>query len=281
VARNAVSYAAGSLILSSCASATSIALALRAAGRAGGRSSCAASCGCFCWFVPKILREYYSDGLLINYTDHIPMKLIDLIMGSKIPSVWLNTRRAADCIHPDDLDLSYRATRHLLSRGYRRIAYADYSHGDLVIADAHYSARERLEGYRRAMTEAGLAPRVIREKRRPRAPRRSLHALLAGAGRSSGGGRGLQRTRRAAGLAISLDLRLTRPVEVVCFGNEQVRLVSRAIPTMLVPQKRMGQEAVDMLLQKTQDPSARLAPRPVPFDFVDETGELAATETIT
>ena len=53
-----------------------------------------------------------------------------------------------DCIVGDDLDGAVQATRHLLAHGHRRIAFL----GD---ATTLQTARVRLEGYRRAMAEAG------------------------------------------------------------------------------------------------------------------------------
>lgn len=62
------------------------------------------------------------------------------------PGTWsltLNNREAA-----------YRATRYLLEKGHRQVAHISSHRGGTDV-------RERLLGYRKAMREAGLAPRVV------------------------------------------------------------------------------------------------------------------------
>lgn len=54
-------------------------------------------------------------------------------------------------VSADDVTASYETTRHLLSLGHQRIAFLS---GQLVAP----WAQERLEGYRRALREAGLVP---------------------------------------------------------------------------------------------------------------------------
>jgi len=53
--------------------------------------------------IPKILRQAYADALLINYTDHIPEKMVQILRTHQVPSVWLNTRQPFNCVRPDDL----------------------------------------------------------------------------------------------------------------------------------------------------------------------------------
>jgi DNA-binding LacI/PurR family transcriptional regulator len=45
-------------------------------------------------YVPRILREWSVDGLLINYIAGIPDKMIELIGRYQIPSVWLNSAKS-------------------------------------------------------------------------------------------------------------------------------------------------------------------------------------------
>ena len=53
--------------------------------------------------IPKILRQACADALLINYTDHIPEKMVQILRTHQVPSVWLNTRQPFNCVRPDDL----------------------------------------------------------------------------------------------------------------------------------------------------------------------------------
>ncbi|GAA5335187.1 MULTISPECIES: LacI family DNA-binding transcriptional regulator [Thermus] len=54
----------------------------------------------------------------------------------------------------DNREAAYRATRYLLEKGHRHIAHISSHRGGADV-------RERLQGYRKAMREAGLAPRVV------------------------------------------------------------------------------------------------------------------------
>src|SRR6185295_16580276 len=81
-------------------------------------------------FVPKILRQWMADGLLINYHVDVPQRMIELIHEHGIPSVWINTKQKSDCAFPDDLGASREATEKLLALGHRRIFYADLGLAD-------------------------------------------------------------------------------------------------------------------------------------------------------
>ena len=59
-------------------------------------------------------------------------------------------RIAADCVIEDDLGGARLATTHLLDHGHRRIAFI----GDSIRAP---TTRQRLQGYREALAEAGVA----------------------------------------------------------------------------------------------------------------------------
>jgi DNA-binding LacI/PurR family transcriptional regulator len=111
-------------------------------------------------YVPKMFREWSSDGVLINYNDHIPEKMEELIQKSKIPSVWINTKRASDCVHPDDFGGGKLAVEYLHSLGHTRIAYMHMRWGQ-DLKDAHYSVVDRLGGYLAGMREAGLKSMVV------------------------------------------------------------------------------------------------------------------------
>jgi DNA-binding LacI/PurR family transcriptional regulator len=78
-------------------------------------------------FVPRILREYGSDGLLVNYNTRIPPRMETLLDAHNLPSVWINVRRDSDCVYPDDLQAGRQAAERLLALGHRRIAFVDYT----------------------------------------------------------------------------------------------------------------------------------------------------------
>ncbi len=108
-------------------------------------------------FMPRILREYVSDGLLINYHLDIPKRMIDLIRVNEVPAVWINVKQPENSVYPDDVAAGRLATEYLLARGHRDIAMMDYA----PLPTSHYSRTDRFAGYAATMRAAGLTPRLL------------------------------------------------------------------------------------------------------------------------
>ncbi len=220
-------------------------------------------------FVPKILAQQMSDGLLINYTDHIPDKMIELIRHHDIPSIWLNSRQENDCVYPDDFDAGYRATRQLIALGHRRIVYVDWTWGRRQLAEAHYSIIDRQAGYEKAMIEARLKPDVVRADDRLARYDRCDAALrlLRGPDRPTAiiayGQRivlPITAAVRLAGLKVGVD------VSVLTFSDQIVFDGVQDIATYLVPQQDMGEAAVRKLVQRIST-NSRVDPVALPFGY--------------
>ena len=105
--------------------------------------------------LPRILREWTIDGLLINYLQDFRPELIHAIVEHQIPSLWVNVRIEADCVHPDDQGSTRAAVEHLAALGHRHIAYLTFNHSN------HYSHPDRLAGYEQGMRAIGREPRVL------------------------------------------------------------------------------------------------------------------------
>ncbi len=230
-------------------------------------------------FVPKALREWQSDGLLINYHKSLPEHLQQLIDRHGIPSVFLNLDADHDSVRPDDRGAGRAATEHLLALGHRRIWYVGYSYRRDKF---HYSELERQDGYADAMLDAGLKPTCI-DYYHPELGTRLL----------------LDAWRRAL---IATD----RPTAVVCYANDlDLSVVHHAatlaglivprdlslvtfdgspavgaigIDTWLVPEAEVGRIGFKMLQQKIRQPKRMLAGRKVPFTH--EPGESVAPPSV-
>jgi len=226
-------------------------------------------------FVPKILREWLVDALLINYTDHIPPAMLEIIEAHHIPSVWLNTKLDANCVHPDDFRAARELTAWLIGLGHRDIAYEDYAHYEAELAAAHYSARDRLEGYRQAMRDAGLAPRKLGDRSDLAesggrdstvvASRRWLAAEDQPTAVVSYGG-GAYPVLLAAQ---SLGLSVPRDLTVASFGDRQLDVCGIDVPTMVIDHRTIAEEAVRMVLKLMDAPGESLAPVAVPTRLQD------------
>jgi DNA-binding LacI/PurR family transcriptional regulator len=225
-------------------------------------------------YLPKFLRTLMADGLLINYTNNLPPHLVEAARHGRIPAVWINTIRPADCVYTDSRAAAVRATEHLINLGHRRIAYLDAgwirdSNGEL-----HYSVGDRLAGYRQAMNAAGMAPielryeigklsfndeiqrarAWIRQHNRPTALLCYWHNALAG-------------LVRAAWLE---GLRLPRDLSIATFGGEAARGSALRVSTMVEPEYEVGRHATEVLLRKMAKPRSKQPPRVLGFAWHDQ-----------
>jgi len=218
-------------------------------------------------YVPKALRELLADGLLINYHFGIPPRMAELIEQHHIPAVWINTKRAWDCVHIDDLQAGRLATEHLLKLGHRRIAYVDYAHALDELDQVHYSAIDRAAGYEEAMQQVGLPSRVIW------LPSKSLDTKhleftrewLAEPDRPTGLVMYSALPAGAIALAAtSFGLRVPQDISMVSVDWPRTKPFGLEM-TVTMPQiAEMGRAAVRMLLEKIEAPGKRLRPRAIP-----------------
>jgi LacI family transcriptional regulator len=107
------------------------------------------------WECLKVLQALRCDGILLIMAPEGPThsRRRTQMQQLKLPIVYLDRAPdfEADIVVADNLHSSQEAVRHLLTLGHRRIGVVA---ADLAVA-VH---RERLEGYRRAMQDAGVTP---------------------------------------------------------------------------------------------------------------------------
>jgi LacI family transcriptional regulator len=108
------------------------------------------------------------DGLIIagapEHLDGPIHKIIKRLREKRTPVVQLYRPMFPDApvVMTDDRQTGRLATRHLLELGHRRIAHVTHSfYDDLELPGQYADARNRFEGYREAMLDAGLEPRVV------------------------------------------------------------------------------------------------------------------------
>ncbi|MFA9480334.1 LacI family DNA-binding transcriptional regulator [Phycisphaerales bacterium AB-hyl4] len=111
-------------------------------------------------FVPRMLREWCSDGLLVDFVG-VPSEMEQLISDSQVPTVWINRKRHHDTVRPDDFQAGQLAAETLLALGHRRIAYVQLLHSALKLPQLHYSVTDRIEGFQTSVQAAGLKSEVI------------------------------------------------------------------------------------------------------------------------
>jgi LacI family transcriptional regulator len=209
-------------------------------------------------YVPRILREWSVDGLLINYIVDIPDKMIELIQRYQIPSVWLNAKLESDCVYPDEFEAAQRACKYLLSMRHRRIAYADYWNS------VHYSTVDRRDGYLRAMRSARLKPQIIGNPHQSlqtewlslsnewlRLPERPTAVITYEA----------DRALPIFCAALKLGLDVPRDLSILSFHDMRVVTVGTPLTTMEIPMVQVGAVAVEMVNEKIRSPGVSLPAR--------------------
>jgi LacI family transcriptional regulator len=224
-------------------------------------------------FVPKILRQWMCDGLLIDYINDIPQRLIDLIAHYGIPSIWINAKRPEDSVYPDDFGGASLATRRLLELGHRQIAYLRFATG-YTTANRHYSEIDRRDGYMSAMCMAGVEPRVIGDGEvLPRHQVRELvRQLLSSPDRPTAlVTYGDDEAGQVVMAATALGLSLPGDLSLVSFSGRPMDFGGILISTMLLPEREMGRQAVGMLTRKIEAPNAPLPAKLLPLTLAEGT----------
>lgn len=201
--------------------------------------------------LPRILREWATDGLLINYLEAVPDKMRQLIDEHRIPTVWLNIKRDTDSVYCDDHAAAVSATEHLIELGHQRIAYLAMG------VSGHYSKADRQAGYTQAMTAAGLKPDVHQWQA-------SVHASHRAA--ESRGWLEAQSPRPTAVLAygqgdalplftaaLQLGLRVPEDLSIATFHPGALSLPGLNITTWCMPAAELGRAGVEMLIKRIAD----------------------------
>jgi LacI family transcriptional regulator len=224
-------------------------------------------------YVPKILRTLMADGMLINYTMHLPEHLVEIVEQRQLPAIWINTVREHDAVYPRNQEAARSVTERLLSIGHRRIAYVDLCHSFEEVRSSHFSAVHRFQGYAYAMKQAGLAPWEIRPDkscldfgsevafatqllRRPDRPTAMVcyFSIFVPA---------LVRAALEAGVRVPQDL------SIVTFAPENHREQALMVSAMVEPHYRMGQEAVRALQVKIKQSGESVPPRMPDFQWLE------------
>jgi LacI family transcriptional regulator len=97
-----------------------------------------------------LFRSRQVDGMLIYPTSHKQLDHIRLLRRANYPVVLLvgDPDSGVDAVSVDDRRGAYKATRHLIETGHRRIGIIDGANP--------LGNREKRDGYEQALTEAGV-----------------------------------------------------------------------------------------------------------------------------
>lgn len=212
--------------------------------------------------LPRILREWAVDGLLINYIQDFPAELEQAMEEQRLPTVWVNLKRAGDCVYPADEEAAFDATSKLIAQGHRRVAYLTGNWS------GHYSHPDRRRGYERAMDAAGLKPQVPHWGRLvPRAERAALvRTVLAAEDRPTAaltyeGDDAIAVLTAAQGLG----LQIPRDLSLIGIHDRPLDFSGRDLSTWVIPAAALASRAVALLAAKIDQPDRIQPPSAIPF----------------
>ncbi|MES2464445.1 MAG: LacI family DNA-binding transcriptional regulator [Armatimonadota bacterium] len=225
-------------------------------------------------YLPHTMNDLSVDGVLINRHEGTAPPFLEQIHKLRIPAIFLNVKQEFDCVHPDDLDGGRLATEHLLRLGHERILYVDTDDP----GNKHYSKTDRRTGYESAMRAAGKTPHVsLLPLDWQDAEQRSMDKRVAAAQTL------LQHRDRPTAIiayelteamaviraAYAVGLKIPEDLSLIQFHHWFDDRVFLPVQTVSNAMDRVGQKAVEMLLQKIESPETPFPASIVPVAMLD------------
>jgi LacI family transcriptional regulator len=225
-------------------------------------------------YLPHTMRELSVDGMIINRHLGFSEPYLNRIHRFGIPAVFLNVKQEYDCVHPDDLMGGRIGVEFLLQLGHERIAYIDTEEPE----NRHYSKQDRRAGYEQAMQGAGKTPQVaLFPKACPLPGQSGTDPRVEAARRLL-----TQQNRPTAILAYEiaeamavvhaahlLRIRIPQDLSLVQFHHRIDLRYFIPIQTVSNAMTEVGMEAVEMLLEKIENPQTTLPARVVPVKMLE------------
>lgn len=218
-------------------------------------------------YMAHILQSLSADGLLVNYKWHPPPALIELIDRFHLPVVWVADRYPYDSVYPDLYNGTREATRRAIDLGHHRIAHLGVRQAGKEyepLEHIHYSVSDCRESYNETMREAGLELWPIELQKDPA----GLDNALARPDRPTAVVcRGVHAANRAMLAAAQAGLRVPADISIIPVCHETGHHLGVKTAQVLMPSAALGEAAVDMLMQKIENPGAALPSRAIPMEW--------------
>jgi LacI family transcriptional regulator len=204
-----------------------------------------------------LLRSGRLDGIVLRLVQESPITdpLLEMIASVGIPCVCIERPG-----HPqfdfctvtfDDLGGAYKATSYLIKKGHRRIAHLQ--------GDPRYAtARDRREGYKRALADAGLpqdAALILGDTWEPKDAARATDQFL-GLDSPPTAIFAANDTFAFAAIEVLRMRGLQVPDDMAIVGFDDIPLaqeVTPALTSVRIPLVELGQRAANMVLRLVDD----------------------------
>ncbi|GHH58748.1 MAG: LacI family DNA-binding transcriptional regulator [Gammaproteobacteria bacterium] len=207
--------------------------------------------------VLSTLMEHTPTGFILSPAEGSDAQQLQQVLGAHANVLLFNRELAGaewDFLTLDNRNGAYMATRHLIERGHRRIAFFG---GHATSSSCHH----RRAGYQQALAEAGLQanPQWLIES----APNRLEAAARTGelfAGSEHPSAAVCYNDTVALGLMLGLTSRGIRPGgDFAVTGFDDISEAAMAVPpltTLTADPRERGRQAAALLLQRVENPDA-------------------------
>jgi LacI family transcriptional regulator len=202
--------------------------------------------------LPRLFEQHGASlsGVVILGGGDIGMSIIEQVLQERLPAVLVDTdthKPLIDSIMPDYVNGASEATRYLIDKGYRRIAFIQGSM-------KYRSLVERFHGYVAGLVDAGLPvdPALIQPSISSGVPNkgyREMKALIASGTPFDAVVCASDRTALNA-LDALREARIRVPQDIALIGFDNVAQASHTTPpltTVEVRKSEMGAIAIDLL----------------------------------
>jgi LacI family transcriptional regulator len=220
--------------------------------------------------LPKLIREFASDGLLLNYAADVSPLVRQLVDRVHIPCVWINTKSEHDSVYPDDFRAGREGCEYLLKLGHQRIVHVCYTRS------SHYSEYDREGGYEYAMKQAGLTPRSycipINYRGQPYDDRLAVsRGLLSSESRPTAViAYAPDHALPLYEAARDLGLRVPEDLSIISFNSEHLlNITGVPFTTLAVPELALGRAGAGMLLTKINHGNPPMKSQALPAHLIE------------
>jgi LacI family transcriptional regulator len=222
--------------------------------------------------IVELVESRRSDGVVLTPPFSDDVALVRAVMRLNCPVVCVaggaEVRKLTAAVGIDDAAAGYAMGRLIADLGHRRIGYIDGP-------ESHMSAAQRLEGLKRALSEAHVASDQLRVERGDFTFRSGIERAEALLSRASMTALVCANDDMAAGAMLTLHrkgLDIPGDISVCGFDDAPVsEVIWPQLTTAHQPIRRLGQRAVEMLIEAIQSGTgaAEAAFETVPFRIVE------------
>jgi LacI family transcriptional regulator len=195
----------------------------------------------------NVLMSHRADGLIIAPSDSDSVELRNALIRTGVPVVAMDRPLSGSSIPSvvaDNFVGAYSATRHLIEHGYKRIA--------CVTGEPNlYTIRERIGGYRQAVTSSGLPIILETSVTDYRSAERAVEGLLAGPERPNAF-LTLKNSTTIYVFEVLQKLHFAIPDSVALLGYDDFELAEAVRPSISVVQQpiaEIGRDAAELLFE--------------------------------